>query len=237
VSAPCEVRGVIASRQGLSCAGYYGLSAQTARLRERAYIWVRDGANVFLPAGREHFPVAEAEAYYEGRLRLGWAESIGAGGNSPVVFGCEGSSAAAADEAATIIEAALPALEELLSRPVLARMAASWPYKYAHNAALLSENPPYRPPVLPERAGVPVPVTEEERKRRPRDPTPTYADVMASVEATKRGMLGRWGLLEEYEEMKRAQAGARRREARPDPEVASSAASWKMPSFDLNRKF
>ena len=234
----CEVKGIIASKQGLSCSGYFTLADRTARLRERVYVTVSDGDKLFLPKGAEHFPVHELEGHYLGRMKLGYYESIGAGGGE-VVFICEGP---AADEGATVIEMTLPALEELLNRPLAARWAASRLEMYRHLRALQSENPPYRPEVLPMRAGPPEPVTEEERKRRPRDPTPTAAEVWASMEEKQREVLKRMGLLEEAERygLVGSEASARNGRSkaparRADP--VAVAASWTFPPLNANQKF
>ncbi len=64
MSQSIELRAVIASRQGLSCLGYYTLANRTKHLRERLYVSVRDGDKLFLPRRREHFPVEEIDAYY-----------------------------------------------------------------------------------------------------------------------------------------------------------------------------
>jgi hypothetical protein len=158
---PCEVRGIIASKQGLSCSGYFTLANRTAHLRERLYVTVRDGDKLFLPRGNEHFPVSELERHYIGRMNLGYYESIGAQGGE-VVFICEGP---ASDEGATVIEGTLAsfAFEELLTKPLIGRWAAAVSLKRLYLGTLRSESPPYRPPVLPERPSAPEPVTEEER--------------------------------------------------------------------------
>ncbi len=123
-----ELRAVIASKQGLSCLGYYTLANRTKHLRERLYVSVRDGDKLFLPQGPEHFPVREIEAYYLGRMRFGVAQSIGEGGGE-VVFSCEGSSVQAADEGATVITATLAGLDGVLDRDALSRYLAAVPEK------------------------------------------------------------------------------------------------------------
>jgi hypothetical protein len=212
-----EVKGVIASKQGLSCSGYMTLANLTVRLRERLYVTVRDGDKLFLPQGNEHFPTRELEAYYLGRCRLGYLESIGAGGGE-VVFTCEGP---AADEGAAAIAAALPGLEEVLNRPLLAReivaQSEGWQYR---KAILYAPEPPYRPDVLPERPGVPEPVTEEERRRRP--PPLTFEEIKARTEEKKRALLKKLGLEEAYQQMQREAAGRRSGNRSPRPGLSTS---------------
>jgi hypothetical protein len=189
-----EVRGVIASRQGLSCETYYALSARTAHLRERLYVSVRDGEKVFLPHGYEHFPVSEIEAHYIGRIRAGYPDNIGAGGGE-VVFSCEGP---AADEGATIITATLAEFEPLLLLPSISRYLAAIPHKRDHYATLAGRVPSYRPERLPERSGVPEPLTEEER-RHARELAVVLKETRARLKEEARENLKRWGLLEDYE--------------------------------------
>lgn len=165
---PAEVKGVIASKQGLSCAGYFRLSARTAHLRQRIYVTVRDGGNLFMPvAAHEHFPITEIENYYLGRVRYGYDESIGRGGGE-VVFSIEGRNSRAAEEGALIIERELVELEFVLNEPRLSRWAAALPEKvrYLSIARTPALPPAYRPERLPERPGVPVAVSEAEKRGR-----------------------------------------------------------------------
>jgi hypothetical protein len=205
-----ELRAVIASKQGLSCSGYYALAARTAYLRERLYVSVRDGDKLFLPQGPEHFPVKEIEAYYLGRLKLGVVESIGAGGGE-VVFSCEGSSAQAADEGATVITTVLAGLDGVLNQAALSRFLTSAPEKYSYVKAVhYTQERPYRPSVLPARSSVPASFTPEERKAR-EEAREEALSFFETFEHRKREKLKEWGLLDGYEEM---QAGQK---ARLDP--------------------
>lgn len=199
-----ELRAVIASRQGLSCLGYYTLANRTKHLRERLYVCVRDGDKLFLPRRREHFPVEEIDAYYLGPGLLAVGESIGAGGGE-VVFSCEGSSAQAADEGATVIAAALAGLDAGLNQGPVARWRMVVPEKFSYlRAAHHASGPPYRPPTLPTRDRAPASFTPEERQAR---------TLEGLVEVRTRELLKGWGMLESYDEMKR-----RRKQKPPRPE-------------------
>ena len=201
-----EVRGVIASKQGLSCEGFYMLFNRTAHLRDRLYVSVRDGDNLFLPKDPyEHFPCAEIEAFYVERLRVGFFESIGAKGGE-VVFILEGP---AAEEGAEAITAALPDVEAATNLSLAPRWIAAIPEKRGYLQtkvlATLSVNPPaYRPEQRPERTGTPRPFTEEQAKNY--DPE-LLAGKLSLFEVKKREALAKWGLLKDYDrEQPRRQA-------------------------------
>ena len=211
MSEPVEVRGVIASKQGLSCEGFYMLFNRTARLRERLYVRVRDGDNLFLPKDPyEHFPCAEIEEFYVERLRVGFFESIGAKGGE-VVFILEGP---AAQEGAEAITAALPDVEAATNLSLAPRWIAAIPEKRGYLRmkmfALGANPPPYRPEYLPQRDGPPQPLTEEQAKNYDPD---LLAGKLSLFEAKKREALARWGLLKDYDRMQQQ----RRREAAMQP--------------------
>ncbi len=194
-----EVRGIIASKQGLSCEGYYMLSNRTAHLRERLYVSVRDGDKLFLPQGNEHFPCAELEAFYVKRLRVGFFQSIGAGGGE-VLFSCEGSSAQAAEEGAEAIAAALPEVDAAVNLSLLPRWGAAIPQKRGYLLTVKgASTPAYRPELLPDRPGPPQPLTEEQAKvYNPEE----LARKLASFEEKKREVLAGWGLLKDYDQVR-----------------------------------
>lgn len=196
MSEAVELRAVIASKQGLSCAGYFTLANRTKHLRERLYISVRDGDKLFLPQGPEHFPVKEIEAYYLGRLKLGVAESIGAGGGE-VLFSLEGP---AADEGAAVVQRGLVGLDGVLTRNLLAREFVMQAEAWQYHKHLLGQPPAFRPPVLPARSSVPASFTPEQRKAR--EEAPSFFE---TLEDRKRAQLKEWGLLDDYEEMQAEQ--------------------------------
>ena len=202
-----EVRGVIASKQGLSCEGYYMLSNRTAHLRDRLYISVRDGEALFLPKDREHFPIKEIEDFYIRRMNVGFFQSIG-GKSGEVVFILEGP---AAEEGAEAIQAALPDVDAAVNLPLAPRWLASIPQKTQHIQMLCSDfSAPYRPEHLPHRDDVPQPYTEEQADTYDPD---RLARKLGVFEAEKRRALDRWGLLRGYDQMQ----AQRRREAAMQP--------------------
>ncbi len=197
-----ELRAVIASKQGLSCLGYYTLANRTKHLRERLYVSVRDGDKLFLPRRREHFPVEEIEAYYLDQRGLAVDKSIGGGGGE-VVFSCEGP---AADEGASAIAATLAGLDAGLNQGSVARWRMMLPEKFSYRlAAHHDSGPPYRPPTLPTRYLAPASFTPEARQAR---------TLEAQVERGKREKLKEWGVLEAYDDM---QAEQKTRQARSAP--------------------
>jgi hypothetical protein len=235
VSTPslAEVKAVTASRQGLSCETYFTLFTRTAHLRESLYITVRDGDKLFLPRAGEHFPVREIEEHYLGRMQLGFLESIGAGGKSPIVFTCEGAAEEAAEEGVRLITATLAELEPLLLKSLIPRTIASIPHKKLYRAALQSESPPYRPEALPKRDGEPIPVTREERSSRRPGLTPEHAAQV--VREKEREYLKRWGLLEEAERYGLVGHASRQSESQPAPPASSSTQSFNNTPWEETR--
>jgi hypothetical protein len=221
-----ELRGIIASKQGLSCEGFYMLSNRTGHLRDRLYITVRDGDNLFLPKDPyEHFPCSEIEGFYVKRLKVGFFRSIGAGGGE-IVFTLEGPSA---DEGAEAITAALPDVEAATNLPLAPRWVASIPEKRRYLQMTSPGSPrPYRPERIPERARVPQPFTEAHAKKY----DPDRLKVSLSLfEEKKREALARWGMLEDYDRM---QAEREARLAKSAPPSTSSLLDlaqtpWKEP--------
>ncbi len=218
-----ELRGVIASKQGLSCEGFYMLSNRTGHLRDRLYITVRDEDNLFLPKDPyEHFPCSEIEGFYVKRLRVGFFQSIGAGGGE-IVFTLEGPGA---DEGAEAITAALPDVEAATNLPFAPRWVAAIPEKRQYLQMTFPGSPaPYRPERIPARAGAPQPFTEEQAKRY----DPDRLKVSLSLfEEKKREALARWGMLKDYDSMK---AKREVRQAIPTPGLGASRsfnnAPWK----------
>ena len=67
-----ELRAVIASKQGLSCLGYYTLGNRTKHLRERLYVSVRDGAIRANERGADH--VVSAYLANDEQARKDWTE-------------------------------------------------------------------------------------------------------------------------------------------------------------------
>lgn len=192
-----ELRAIIASKQGLSCAGYYHLAARTAHLRERLYVSVSDGDKLFLPKyAFEHFPVAEIEEFYLGRLRLGLNESIGAGGGE-ALFACEGP---AAEQGAMVISSTLAGLEPVLNQGLAGRVIASMPEKRRYLQYRFEMRRSYRPEVLPARVAAPadMPRSESER-RRMRD----ARGPGERIEARTREILKRWGMESAYDDLLR----------------------------------
>jgi hypothetical protein len=192
-----ELRGVIASKQGLSCEGFYMLSNRTGHLRDRLYVSVRDEDNLFLPKDPyEHFPCSEVEEFYVKRLKVGFFQSIGAGGGE-LVFVLEGP---AADEGAEAITAALPDVEAATNLSLAPRWVAAIPEKRRYlRMTLAGSQGAYRPEHRPERAGAPQPFTEEQAKRYDPDRLKVKLGVF---EEKKREALARWGLLKDYDRMK-----------------------------------
>lgn len=209
-----ELRGIIASKQGLSCEGFYMLSNRTGHLRDRLYVSVRDGDNLFLPKDPyEHFPCSEIEGFYVRRLKVGFFQSIGAGGGE-IVFTLEGPSA---DEGAEAITATLPDVEAATNLSFAPRWVAAIPQKRRYlQMTLAGSLRAYRPEHLPARSSEPQPFTEEQTKRY----DPDRLKVSLSLfEEKKREALARWGMLKDYDRMKAE------REARPAKSAPPSTSS------------
>jgi hypothetical protein len=186
------------------------LSNRTGHLRDRLYVSVRDEDNLFLPKDCEHFPCAEVEEFYVKRLKVGFFQSIGAGGGE-IVFTLEGP---AADEGAEAITAALPDVEAATNLSLAPRWIAAIPEKRRYLRMTFAGSPgAYRPEHRPERAGPPQPFTEERASRYDPDRLKVKLGVF---EQKKREALARWGLLKDYDRVK----AQRQREAamqNPDP--------------------
>jgi hypothetical protein len=189
-----EIRGVLASKQGLSCEGFYMLFNRTAHLRDRLYVSVRDGDNLFLPKDPyEHFPCSEIEKFYVERLNVGFFESIGAKGGE-VVFILEGP---AAEEGAEAIQGALPDVEAATNLTLLPRWTVAIPQKHGYlRATGTGATAAYRPEHLPRRDGPPEPFTPEQAKNYDPD---RLKSSLSLFEQKKREALGRWGLLKDYD--------------------------------------
>lgn len=195
-----EVRGVIASKQGLSCEGFYMLFNRTDHLRDRLYVTVRDGDKLFLPADREHFPCKEIEEFYVKRLRVGFFQSVGAKGEE-IVFTVEGP---AAEEGAEAIQAALPDVDEATNLSLAPRWVSAIPEKCNYLQTInWTFTRPYRPEHLPERAGPPEPFTEEQAERY--DPYRLLSS-LSLFEKKKREALAAWGMLDDYDRMQASRA-------------------------------
>lgn len=212
-----EVRGIISSKQGLSCEGFYTLSNETARLRKRLYVSVLDGDKVFLPEDPyEHFPCAEIEKYYIDRMNFGFFQSVGAGGGE-VVFSCEGDSSEVADEAAEVITRTLVKLDAVINQGILGRWGSAIPQKRKYlrtSTALGFPARAYRPEKLPARSGPPEPISVSERGME-NDRT-KVSGALEIFEEKKREALSRFGMLEGYDRSKAEQrARAANKAAQP----------------------